>query len=175
MTRGYKTSTTAVCGCFVGDCVLIAFGVFFAKQAIMSIPMSILTISGFVAVIFLLYLSVKFWTINVDNLNIKSFDKKNGLSLALVLFTLKMSSPISIIGYGVIFTQIINNSHRMLASYLGGCSASFVVNVIMVAVFGTIGKKINIRLLNVINKISSLCIGFFAISIAVATIKKILN
>ena len=38
MTRGYKTSACAVCGCIIGDCIYITIGAFCAKEIVNAIP-----------------------------------------------------------------------------------------------------------------------------------------
>lgn len=174
MTHGYKTSAIAVCGCFLGDCILITLGVFFAKKTIAVIPETILTSLSFIAVILLCYLAYKFFTNDVSKLKTKTLDKKNGLSLAVSLFCLKMSSPICIISYSIIFTQIIKTSNAYISACLGGYFASIVVNTFMVITFGTIGKKINLKVLNFLNKFSATFISSFAMFILFTTIKKII-
>ncbi len=162
ITRGYKTSAVAVCGCFLGDCILISLGVFFAQKAITIIPKEILICLSFVAVFLLYYLSFKFITTDVYSLKTKILDKKNGIALSISLFCLKMSSPICIIGYSIVFTQLIKTSNAYMSACFGGYSASIVANIIMVSVFGTIGRKINVKALSILNKISAIFIGCFA-------------
>ena len=175
MARGYKTSAVAVCGCFLGDCILITLGVFFAKQAIASIPKELSIILSFGAVGFLYYLAVKFIKTNISKISMQQLDGKGGLSLAITLFCLKMSSPICIIGYSIMFTQIIKVSTISLSTGLsacfGGYLASITVNAVMVMVFGTIGRKINVKILTVINKLSALFIIAFATLILFTSIK----
>ena len=171
MTRGYKTSAVAVCGCFLGDCILISLGAVCAKQVVDNIPQIALTILGVVAVIFLLYLSIKFWKIDISNIKVKKLNKKDGISLAISLFCLKMSSPISIGGYGIIFSTILTSKNYILSAIFGGIFASFVVNVLMVLVFGTIGKNINSNVLRKISKVSSVFIGGFAVCLLINIIK----
>ena len=174
MTKGYKTSAVAVCGCFLGDCILISLGAICAKNVVDNIPQTALTILGFVAVFFLLYLSVRFWRINTGKLKAKTFSKTDGFSLAITLFCLKMSSPISIGCYGIIFSTILTSNHYVLSAIVGGIFASIVVNTLMVSIFGTIGKKININILRTISKISSIFIGGFAVCLLVNIIKGII-
>lgn len=171
MTKGYKTSATAVCGCFLGDCILISLGAICAKQVVDNIPQIALTILGFVAVAFLLYLSVRFWKTDISNIKIKKLNKKDGISLAISLFCLKMSSPISIGGYGIIFSTILTSKNYILSAIFGGIFASIVVNALMVSIFGTIGRKINSNILRTISKISSIFIGGFAVCLLVNIIK----
>ena len=171
MTRGYKTSAVAVFGCFLGDCILISLGAICAKQVVDNIPQIALTILGVVAVIFLLYLSIKFWKIDISNIKVKKLNKKDGISLAISLFCLKMSSPISIGGYGIIFSTILTSKNYILSAIFGGIFASFVVNVLMVLVFGTLGKKINGNILIKISKVSSVFIGGFAVCLLINIIK----
>ena len=174
MTKGYKTSAVAVCGCFLGDCILISLGAICAKKVVDNIPQTALTILGFVAVFFLLYLSVRFWRINTGKIKKKTFSKTDGFSLAITLFCLKMSSPICIGGYGVIFSTILTYHNYVLSAIVGGIFASIVVNTLMVSIFGTIGKKININILRTISKISSIFIGGFAVCLLVNIIKGII-
>lgn len=175
MTRGYKTSSIAVCGCFVGDCILLTIGAFCAQEAVKALSKNVLVCLSFLSVFLLLCLAVKFWKLDIKNLKTKSFNKKNGFSLAITLFCLKMSSPICIVGYGMIFTNIISSSDigTLLSACFGGYVASIVVNVIMVSTWGIIGEKINIKILLIINKLSSIFIGSFAIFILANTCKEL--
>jgi threonine/homoserine/homoserine lactone efflux protein len=170
ITRGYKTSAIAVCGCFTGDCILITLGALCAKEAVQKIPQTISVALSFFAVILLFYMAIKFWKTDINNLKARNLDKKNGLSLAITLFFLKMSSPISIVGYGIIFSQVINSSQYLLSSCTGGYFASCVVNTLMVLIFGKIGTKINTKILSFINKFSATFISGFAIFVLVNSI-----
>ena len=174
MMKGYKTSAIAVCGCFFGDCILITLGAFFAQKAITTLPKTLLTILSFAAVVFLYHLSIKFLRTDISKITMKQLNKKSGFSFALSLFCLKMSSPICIIGYGVIFTQIIKEANTSLAACLGGYLASLVVNVIMVSIFGTIGRVINIKILSFVNKLSAIFIGCFATFVLFITFKELI-
>ncbi len=174
MTRGYKTSALAVCGCFLGDIILISLGAFFAKEAINKIPQNIMSFLLFFAIILLFYLAIKFLRTDISKLKAKKFDKNSGFSLAIILFCLKMSSPISIVGYGVIFTQVINTSNGLISACLGGYFASLTVNILMVSIFGTIGKKINVKILSFLNKSAAIFIMCFAIFLAYINLRKIL-
>ena len=175
MTRGYKTSACAVCGCIIGDCIYITIGAFCAKEIVNAIPEFVSLVLSIVAVLFLLYLAYKFWKTDVTKLKTKQLDTKNGLSLALLLFLLKLSSPICIIGYSIIFTNVVKDATSIIPAVLGGCTATFVANAIMVTVFGTIGQKINTKILSYINKFSSLFIGGFATILAVKIIATLIK
>lgn len=175
MTRGYKTAAMSVCGCFLGDCILLTLGVFFAQKAITTIPASILSSLSFVAVAFLYYLAIKFIKTDVSSIKMKILDKKNGFSLAISLFCLKITSPICIIGYSIMFAQIIKTSNASLSACLGGYLASITVNAIMVATFGTIGKKINIKVLSILNKVSAFFIGGFATFVFITSCKTLIK
>ena len=175
ITRGCKTSAIAVCGCFLGDCILITAGAFCAKKIISTIPQTLTVMTSLMAVFLIFYLAYRFWTVNIKDIKANKIDKKNGFSLAVVLFCLKMSSPISIIGYGVIFTQVINQSNATLSACFGGYLASFTVNALMVLIFGKIGRKINVKIMKIINKISSVFISCFALILLVAILKEIIK
>ena len=163
MTRGYKTGYCAVSGCFIGDCILISLGVVMAKEAVKNLPQQAKFALTILAGLCFLFLAIKFWRSDVTKYNPKVLDKKDGLSLALSLFLLKMSSPISIVGYGVIFSRIVNSEHYVLSAIFGGCCASLVVNILMILTFATIGKKIKLSLLAKLNKVCAICILFFAL------------
>lgn len=173
MTKGYKTGFCAICGCLFGDCVYITLGAFCANKIVSLIPDKMLFVLNILAVIILLFLAYKFISLDIKSLKSKTFEKKNGISLALMLFMLKITSPISIAGYGIIFTQLIgvNDVLGALSAICGGVLASFVVNILMVLVFGTLGKKINIKVLFYINKICAIFIFIIAIKLIIYLIK----
>ena len=173
MTKGYKTGFCSVCGCFFGDCIYITLGALCANKIVSLIPDRMLFALNILAIVILLFLAHKFISLDVKSLKSKKFEKKNGVSLALTLFTLKITSPISIAGYGIVFTQLISTSDVLgvLSAICGGIFASFIVNILMVLVFGTLGKKINIKILFYINKICAIFIFFIAIKLIFDLIK----
>lgn len=165
MTRGAKTSSVAVCGCFLGDCIYMVLGGFCAKEIINKIPQSLSVALSITAICLLLYLAYSFYKVDIKTLKAREFSKKSGLSLAISLFCLKMTSPICIVGYSIIFTQVIKTSTtgNVLSAILGGCTASFVENIFMITTFSTVGKKIKTGILSMINKFSAVFIACFAL------------
>lgn len=165
MTRGLKTSAVAVCGCFLGDCIYMVLGALCAKEIVSAIPKSLSTALSILAICLLLYLAYSFYKVDIKTLKAREFSTKSGLSLAISLFCLKMTSPICIVSYSIIFTQVINTSTtgNVLSAILGGCTASFVENIFMITTFSTVGKKIKIGILSMINKFSAIFIVCFAL------------
>ena len=161
MSRGYFTSAIAVCGCFLGDCIFITLGALCANEIVNAIPELMKHILSVIAILLLLFLSIKFWKTKIEDIKARKIDKKNGFVLAITLFLLKITSPITIIGFSIIFSQILKGNSYVLSAIFGGCFGSFMANAIMVSVFGTIGKKINNKFLFIINKISAIFIFCF--------------
>lgn len=165
MTRGLKTSAVAVCGCFLGDCIYMVLGALCAKEIVAAIPQSLSLVLSIVAICLLLYLAYSFYKVDIKTLKAREFSKKSGLSLAVSLFCLKMTSPICMVGYSIIFTQVIatNTTSNVLSAILGGCTASFVENIFMITTFSTVGKKMKTGILSMINKFSAVFIACFAL------------
>ena len=168
MTRGYKTGACAVIGCFLGDCILITLGAIGAKEIVDNISVSTLKILSIIAGLCFVYLSVKFWKSDISKFKNTQFDKKDGISLCLSLFVLKMSSPISIGGYGLIFASIVQSGSFIMSAICGGCFASFMANFLMISVFGTIGGKIGTKVLAKLNKCCAIFIFAFALFLFVS-------
>lgn len=167
MTRTRKVSATAVCGCFLGDCIYMIFGAICAKEVLEFIPKSLSVALSIFAVLFLFYIAYRFFFANVKYIETKKINKSEGLRLAISLFCLKMTSPICIVSYGIIFTQTINTgtTRNIISAILGGCFASLVENAVMVFVFSKLGKKISKKILVKVSKISAILIALFAISL----------
>ena len=167
MTRTRKVSATAVCGCLLGDCIYMIFGAICAKEVLEFIPKNLSIVLSIFAVVFLFYIAYRFFFVNVKYIERKKIEKRDSLRLAISLFCLKMTSPICIISYGIIFTQTINTSTtgNVISAILGGCFASLVENAVMVFVFLKLGKKISKKNLMRFSKISAILIALFAVSL----------
>ena len=90
------------------------------------------------------------------------------------MFCLTISSPISIIGYGAIFSQVIDSNTSLLSAIFGGIMASILTHSLIVCSFSTLGKKINDNILSFLNKFSALWIGGFAILLIVNFFKQVI-
>ncbi len=170
MTRGFKTGGFAILGCICADVVFITIGALCAKLVIMAIPKTLLSGLLLFAGCFLLYLSYGFW--KTDVLKIKKIKvQKTNFALSLKMFCLTFSSPLSIVGYSAIFTSVVDTSNFLFSSLFGGYLGSITAHSLIVLVFGTIGKKINNKILSVLNKIAAICISVFAILLFVNAVK----
>ena len=111
---------------------------------------------------FLLKIAYGFWKTDISKIKAQKINKTN-FAVSMKMFILTFSSPLSIIGYGAIFSQIIDCDASTISAVFGGALASFLTHSLIVMTFGTIGKKINNKILSLLNKISALWISCFAV------------
>ena len=173
MTRGFKEGFFAVIGCISADILFIVAGAMSARAIVAMIPEVIMISLKLFAGSFLLYIAISFWRKNMKELKSRNIRRKN-FALTFKMFCLTISSPISIIGYGAIFSQIIDSNNSLLSAIFGGIMASILVHSLIVCSFATLGKKINENILSFLNKFSALWIGSFAILLIVNFFKQII-
>ena len=162
MVRGYKNGFFAILGCIIADAIFITSGAIAAKAIVSSIPNVLLMFLSLCAGSYLLKIAYGFWKTDVSAVKTQEVNKTN-FALSLKMFLLTFSSPLSIIGYGTIFSQIINSESSIFSAIFGGISAACFTHCLIVITFATIGKKINIKILSILNKMSAILISCFAL------------
>ena len=92
------------------------------------------------------------------------------------MFCLILSSPVAIVGYGVIFTSIATGIETsIISALLGGYCGALTGKIIVVSFFATIGKKCNNKILTIINKFSACLLCIYAILLIVKVVKEIID
>ena len=161
MTRGFRNGFFAVLGCFCADAIFISLGAISAKAVVSAISQQVLMFLTLFAGCFLLHIAYGFWHTDLNKIKVQKINKTN-FAISIKMFILTLSSPLSIIGYGAIFSQVIDSSLSTMSAILGGILASGFTHTLIVLTFGSIGKKISNKWLSILNKISALLIGCFA-------------
>ena len=172
MTKGYKSGCYAILGCIAGDIVFIILATFATKTLISTMPQWIIIALMFLAVLLLIKIAYTFWKADVNSIKAVDVMKKD-IALSLKMLFLTLSSPLSIVGYSVIFTAIVATHYSVLLTMLGGCCGVILAHSVIVISFGFLGKKINNKILILLNKISACLIASYAILILVNAVKKI--
>ena len=173
MTRGCKEGFFAALGCISADILFIVAGAVSARAIVAMIPDIIMILLKLFAGSFLLYIAINFWRTDVKGIKARTIHRKN-FALIFKMFCLTISSPISIIGYGAIFSQVIDSNTSLLSAIFGGIMASILTHSLIVCSFSTLGKKINDNILSFLNKFSALWIGGFAILLIVNFFKQVI-
>ncbi len=161
MTRGFRNGFFAILGCFCADAIFISLGAISAKAVVSAISQQVLMFLTLFAGCFLLHIAYGFWHTDLNKIKVQKINKTN-FAISIKMFILTLSSPLSIIGYGAIFSQVIDSSLSTMSAILGGILASGFTHTLIVLTFGSIGKKISNKWLSILNKISALLIGCFA-------------
>ena len=174
MTRGYRAGFFCILGCVLADFVFITAGALCAKAVIALIPQSIIMLLSLFAGCFLLHIAYGFWKTDISKIKTQQINKTN-IALSLKMFCLTLSSPMSIIGYGAIFSSVVDVSQSIISAILGGCCAACFTHTLIVLSFGTIGKKINTKILSILNRISAILISCFACLLIVNFVKELLK
>ena len=162
MTRGYKTGLFCILGCFIGDCIFITLGAIAANAVVSAIPKVVLNGLTLVAACFLFHIAYVFFKTDVRNVKSLQLETKKNIFITLKMLLITLSSPFSIIGYGLIFSQVIDSSTSIVSTILGGICASFVTHNLIVGGFSFLGKKVSIKIMSVLNKLSAILISCFA-------------
>ena len=161
MTRGFRNGFFAILGCFCADAIFISLGAISAKAVVSAISQQVLMFLTLFAGCFLLHIAYGFWHTDLNKIKVQKINKTN-FAISIKMFILTLSSPLSIIGYGAIFSQVIDSSLSTVSAILGGILASGFTHTLIVLTFSSIGKKISNKWLSILNKISALLIGCFA-------------
>ena len=174
MTRGYRTGLLCILGCILADFIFITLGVFCAKAVISALPKVFIMLLSLCAAGYLLYIAYHFWKSDISKLKSEKINK-TGFSLSVKMACLTLSSPLSIAGYGAIFSSIIGSNSHTFSSLLGGYLASIFTHMLIMTSFATIGKQLNVKVLSILNKISAILISGFAILLIANFIKELVN
>ena len=170
MTQGYKSGLYAIFGCIIGDIIFITIACFATNVVVSFMPQYIVIILMLCAGTLLIKIAYAFWRKDIKNINALKINKEN-IYLSIKMLFLTLSSPLSIIGYSVVFTAIVAKSDAILQPMSGGYCGVFLAHFAIVAIFGIIGKKINSKALFILNKLSACLIAFYAILIFIKAIK----
>ena len=171
MNYGYKKGFIAASGCFTIDILYISLGVFAINTIKTFMPEFVVSLCAVFAVCFLLYLACDFWKTNEEKLKSNNVSNSN-VAIYFKLLCLTLSSPIAIVGYASIFSSINNVNDNIFSIFIGAISGAFIAHVLVVTIFATIGRKINTKILILLNKLSAVIISFFAISIFVNVVRQ---
>ena len=172
MSYGYKKGFIAASGCFTIDVLYISLGAFAINTVKALMPNWVMSICAIFAACFLLYLAFDFWNTNAEKLK-ANIVSNNSMVIYIKLLCLTLSSPIAIVGYASIFSAISNISENIVSILLGAYSGAFIAHALVVILFATIGKKINTKILILLNKISAIIISGFAISIFISAVRRL--
>ena len=174
MTYGYKKGFFVATATLLGNLIYITIGAFAAKGFIAMIPKPVMIFLPLVGAAFLLNLAYGFWKKDVSKLRdvkVQKFD----FALLVKMFCLIMSSPVAIVGYGVIFTSIATDIETsMFSALLGGYCGALTGKIIVVMFFGTLGKKCSNKILKIINRISACLLCFYAAMLIIKVIKELI-
>ena len=175
MLHGYKQGFFVAMATFLGNAIYITLGAVVAKEIISIIPKSVMIVLPLIGVCFLLNLAYCFWKKKISKMkdvNIKRYD----LAILIKMLCLTLSSPVAIIGYSVIFTSITTQIQSSLGSaLLGGYCGAIAGKILIITVFGTIGKKFSKKILNIINKVSACLLCFYAILLIIKFVKEVIE
>lgn len=174
MTRGYKAGLFCILGCIFADFIFITLGVFCAKAVISALPKVLIMLLSLCAACYLLYIAFNFWKSDVSKLKSEKINK-TGFSLSVKMACLTLSSPLSIAGYGAIFSSIIGSSEHTFSSLFGGYFAAIFTHILIMVSFATIGKKLNVKVLSILNKLSAILISGFAFLLIANFIKELIK
>ena len=174
MLHGHRQGFFVAIATFLGNVVYITIGALAAKEFVSMIPRPVMIFLPLVGAGFLLNLAHGFWKKDISkvkDINIKRFD----LAILIKMFLLTLSSPVAIVGYGVIFTSIATNIQSSLASaLLGGYCGAITGKVLIITFFGTLGKKFSKKALKIINRISACLLCFYAAMLIIKVIKDLI-
>ena len=175
MLHGYRQGFFVAIATFLGNVVYITIGALAANEFISMIPKPIMMFLPIIGACFLLNLAHSFWKKDISkikDINVNKFD----MAILVKMFCLTLSSPVAIIGYGVIFTSIATNIHSsLLSALLGGYCGAIAGKILIITFFGTLGKKISKQILNIINKVSACLLCCYALLLTGKVIKEFIS
>jgi len=175
IVHGYKKGFLVAIATLLGNMVYITIGAVMAKEFLAIIPHSATVIFPLVGACFLFNLSYNFWRKDISKIKDVKIDK-NFIVFLFKMFLLTLSSPVAIVGYSVVFSTITDDIQTSLFSALiGGYCGAIVGKCIVILGFGTLGKKVNKKILGVLNKISAGLLCFYGILLVIKFIKEIIN
>lgn len=174
MTYGYKKGFIGILGCWTIDILYVSIGALALKAVANIVSKDIMTMMSLFASFFLIYIAYGFWKTDISKIKTQKINKTN-FALSFKMFCLTLSSPLSIIGYGAIFSSIVDVSNSIVSAILGGCCAACFTHSLIVVSFATIGKKINTKILSILNKASAILISGFALLLVFNFVKTLVG
>ena len=172
---GYKKGFLVAIATLLGNMVYITIGAIMAKEFLAIIPKSVIMIFPLIGACFLFNLSYSFWKKDISKINGVKIDK-NFIVFLLKMFLLTLSSPVAIVGYSIVFSTIADSIQTSLCSALiGGYCGAIVGKCIVILGFGTLGKKINKKILSILNKVSSGLLFFYGLLLISKFIKDLIK
>ena len=172
MTQGYRSGIYAILGCAIGDIIFIITASLAVKAVVSVMPNSVIISLMFLASGLLLKMSHDFWKKDINNIRAVDVNKK-AIALSIKMLFLTLSSPLSIVGYSVIFAAIVATNNAILSTMFGGFLGVCLAHLCIVLSFGFLGKKVNIKALLILNKISACLISFYAVLLIIKAVKMI--
>lgn len=172
--NGFGTGIFAGLGVAVADSIYI-IAASLAISALEDILQSkAITIVGMVGSLFLFYLAYKFWNTKV---NLKSAKRasKSRLKSFLTLFSITMTGPTTIITYSVVFSSFLGKTDfSALSAIVGGMCATFLFYLLVVGIISIVRKKMNEKVVAVLNKIATVIITILALKLMFEGIKSLI-
>lgn|GEM_PF-2828103 len=172
--NGFGTGIFAGLGVAVADSIYI-IAASLAISALEDILQSkTITIVGMAGSLFLFYLAYKFWNTKV-NLNSAKKATKKRLKSFLTLFSITMTGPTTIITYSVVFSSFLGKSDfSALSAIVGGMCATFLFYLLVVGIISIARKKMNEKVVAVLNKIATVIITILALKLMFEGIKSLI-
>ena len=178
MLNGYKQALLDAVATFLANAIYITFGALMVKNKVdiaqyfdAMFPRPAIIVLSVIGASLLISLAYDFWRKKISTTGYGVRFKFN-MNIVVKMFCLTLSSPVAIVGYAFIFTSIVKEINSSLCGALfSGYLGVIAGKLIIISVFHFLGKKCNIRILNIINKISAILLFGYAIGI-IATIVK---
>ena len=174
MNYGWKKGMLAMSGCMTIECIYWIIGVTAIHSVKSVVPDKLVLLLSLSAVAFLIYLSISIWRTDVDKIRAEKTNGRSNLAIYLKLVIMTLTSPMAIVGYASIYASIDNASNSVLSILLGSALASLSGHTAVVSMWSLIGKKINNKVMRIINKISAIFILYYSINLLYSILKKIL-
>ena len=146
-----------------------------ARAFVSAIPKQVMIFLPLIGACFLINLAYNFWKRDISKIKSVNVNKLD-FALFSKMFCLTLACPVSISTNLVIFTTMAESlKTSMFTAMLGGYTGALVGKAIIIAFFGTLGKKISRKILNIINKFSACLLCFYATLFLFKFCKGIIN
>jgi threonine/homoserine/homoserine lactone efflux protein len=175
---GFTGGLSAAFGVVLADWIYIAIAVFFLEIATQVVQPNFLSIIAIPGLIFLFYVSYKFWITDVSKIKEnKSVKTKSNFKRFGALFIMTITGPTTIFSYSFIFSNFINDklNNTFVASdiLLGASFGTFSFYLLLVSILSLVRKKMTTQLIAVMNKFASIIIFTFGITILFKTLQSL--
>ena len=161
---GYKQGLFIALATFLASLIHITTSAFLVQYFILSVPKLLIIVLQTIGLVFLLNLAYTFWKKDIEKIKeigTEKFDK----SLFIKVFCFASTCVVSISTNFFIFASISENIHlSFLSALIGAYFGVIVGKLIIIVIFGTIGKKLNrVKFLTILNNIASILLFCYAI------------